>query len=347
MRYTVVGADRETGEGMELTVEAQHLSEAKERAYLKGMVVSHVVPVIAAAPHRPQPEQGHIYGAPVINVAMPRRGNSCGVAAIVLGLVAFLICWIPLVNLLSLPLSGLGLLLGLLGILIAITRGGASIGYPIAGSAICGLSLLVTMLMTTAIVGGIKSASDVIAKESARREATNQVVVGSDVQLPGEGAIWAPAGSPVQQGDVEIQVSRVRVARVPMTGRGLHDGAFTGDKIEVMIELDLRNVSSTRKAEYRSWGVGLGFLASDSGVLLTDNFGNKYLQHTRSGISKPVGAVDFEPIYPDKSVHDVLVFEPPVDSTEHLDLTLPAENFGGSGMLRIRIPGSMIERSPE
>ncbi len=39
----------------------------------------------------------------------------------------------------------------------------------------------------------------------------------------------------------------------------------------------------------------------------------------------------------------MLVFEVPVDTVSYLRLELPANNFGGTGMLRFQIPKSMIQ----
>ena len=69
-----------------------------------------------------------------VQVQMLRRGSSLGVASLVLGTISFAICWVPLLGMLGLPLSGLGFVLGLIGILVALVRKGSSIGYPIAGT---------------------------------------------------------------------------------------------------------------------------------------------------------------------------------------------------------------------
>lgn len=100
MRYIIRGADRDTAEDIELGIDAPDEATAREIAHRKGIMVSTVVPTIVPAPvtrvvARPQPsrmEQGHYAGAPVVNIAPPRRGNSLGVASLVLGILAFLIC---------------------------------------------------------------------------------------------------------------------------------------------------------------------------------------------------------------------------------------------------------------
>jgi hypothetical protein len=52
-------------------------------------------------------------------------------------------------------------------------------------------------------------------------------------------------------------------------------------------------------------------------------------------------------VYPNKPVTDVLVFELPLDTATHLDLELPATNYGGKGMIRFRIPMKSISRGSE
>lgn len=78
--------------------------------------------------HAPQPP------TPTVNVNLPRRGSSLGIASLILGVVAFAICWIPLLGMLGIPLSGLGLLLGIVGTIVAVVRRGSGIGFPIAGA---------------------------------------------------------------------------------------------------------------------------------------------------------------------------------------------------------------------
>jgi hypothetical protein len=90
-----------------------------------------------------------MHASPVIHVNAPAsHGNSLGIASMVLGILAFLICWIPVLNLLGLPLSGLGLLLG---IIISATRRGSGVGFSIAGTAISALALVVVIWMSVAI----------------------------------------------------------------------------------------------------------------------------------------------------------------------------------------------------
>ena len=112
----------------------------------------------------------------------------------------------------------------------------------------------------------------------------------------------------------------------------------------LMLKLNLLNTNPTKKVEYNSWS-GKDISFDRDYASLRDNFDNSYKRISFGLGSYPVGAVErVEFIYPNKSVTDVLVFEVPLDTMEYLRLELPAENFGGTGMLRLQIPKAMIKR---
>ena len=91
---------------------------------------------VAAAPVAVMAPPVQNVQAVAVRVEAPRRGSGLGLAACILGVLAFVICWVPLIGLIGVPLSALGLILGLIGLLVAILRKGAGIGFAIAGSAI-------------------------------------------------------------------------------------------------------------------------------------------------------------------------------------------------------------------
>jgi hypothetical protein len=154
-------------------------------------------------------------------------------------------------------------------------------------------------------------------------------------QRPGDE--WTPHNKPIRSGDVQVQITGVSVGKVPLKDV-LREGQ-SKDAL-LMVKLELLNQSATRKLEYRGWA-GRDFALGRDYATVKDNFGNGYKRISFGFSSQPVGAVErTESIYPNKSVTDVLVFEPPLDTATHLDLELPAKNFGGEGMLRFRVPKS-------
>jgi len=123
----------------------------------------------------PRLEHGHVPQAPSVNVHMPTRTSSLGVVSLILGVVAFLFCWIPLLGMLSIPLSALGLLLAAIGFVVALVRRGSGIGYPIGGGVVSGLALAIGMAQVAA-VSGVATAIDESQRQQTR---TNQEVVAS------------------------------------------------------------------------------------------------------------------------------------------------------------------------
>jgi hypothetical protein len=335
------------------------------------------IPIAARAPQTvpaqristsppPPIEAGHVPGLPSINVNLPKRASSLGIAALILGVLAFLLCWVPLVGVLTLPLSGLGLIFGIVGLLISVTRKGSGIGYPIAGGIVSTLALIIAIAQIAVIGSAANAVATAAQHANQQMSRTNQQVVtparpipvGSHNQKnqlstltldkPQELAApkaaepqWASARQPVRQGDIQVTITKVRVGKVPLNDMF---GQTTQSKDDLLaIEVDLLNLSKAKKIEYNSWRGGDFTMSRDFGTLV-DNIGNSYKRINFSMSTEIVGQTKSASIYPGKTLHDVLVFEPPVGTEKYLDLELPASNFDGTGMLRLRIPADMIQK---
>lgn len=331
MKYMVAGANRETGENIELLIDATDAREAEHAANRNGVMVRRV----SAAPSPASAssvEQGHVVGAPLVNVAIPRRGSSLGVASVIMGTLAFLICWIPLLNLVGLPLSAIGLILGVVGIAVAVSRRGSGIGLPIAGSAICALAIAVTLVWTSMVVSGARGIGNAVERAAASAE---HQLASRSVPHTTEDPHFA--GTPIAVGDISVEVTSVRVGKVPMQDRGRPAGESSEDRL--MVTVLVKNTSESSKIDYSSWNY-------DSKGGVKDNFQNVYAsaESPMFATRKPAGNVIKQTLYPGESVSDVLVFERPVDGVEFLDVQLSAVHVGGRGVLKIRCPASMIER---
>jgi hypothetical protein len=264
-----------------------------------------------------------------VNVQQPSKAaHSLGIASTVLGILAFLICWIPFVGVLGMPLSGLGLLLGVIGIILAVVRRGSGIGFSIAGSAICGLALLVAFTVTSAIVKAVDSVA-----QSARSTS-----VASDGFVPNSADQWQAASDVAQNDLVRVHVASARVGNVAL--KSFAGESESQDKL-LQITLQIDNLSHTKKLDYRGWSGGM-FGITGAGTL-EDDAGNRY-KRIGFGGTKVVGQQESESIYPSKSLSDVLVFEAPTDSAKTLRLTLPCSAYGGTGDLRITTPTSSIRK---
>jgi hypothetical protein len=83
-------------------------------------------------------EEGPAYYDP------PEPGSAAtglGVASLALGLLALTFAWIPCIGVLSLPLSGVGLILGIVGWASAGSRDNSGLGLSIAGTLLCLLAI--------------------------------------------------------------------------------------------------------------------------------------------------------------------------------------------------------------
>lgn len=157
-------------------------------------------------------------------------------------------------------------------------------------------------------------------------------------------AVWESPDRAVRLGDVQVQISGVSIGKVPLKDIVRKSGVSQDDLL--IVKLTIANVNPVKKVEYHSWAGGSISFGSDF-ASLKDNFGNNYKRITFGFGSSPLGAVEHsESIYPNKWVSEVLVFELPLDTAIHLDLELPAENYGGEGVIRYRIPAKAIVRLP-
>jgi len=219
-RFEVLAADPENGREQTVTVTATSVSDAKSQVAAMGLLVATAkltelleedstalarrtppVEVIERAPP-PQPPAQILVQAPPprivtpvqVSVRTPHHGSSLGNGAVVLGILAFVICWIPLVGAIGLPLAALGLLLAVLGFFLALFRNGAGAGMCIAGGAVCGLALIVAGSINGALILGpaLTRASQAAAKARASSQSAQAVqTTGSAVSRS-----WTPLDQP-------------------------------------------------------------------------------------------------------------------------------------------------------
>jgi len=92
------------------------------------------------------------------------RGNGAamalGIGSLVMGIVALLACWIPFVGCISIPFAALGILIGLIGVIMAITTAGRGIGFPIGGVLCSGMALVVFFIVTGGATSAIGTAME-------------------------------------------------------------------------------------------------------------------------------------------------------------------------------------------
>lgn len=198
MQWEAKGVNRETGADEVILIEADNEASAQRRANRRGLMVESVRPLdpndsvadaladLATAstatvvPTRravPPPQPAYT-GAPPqqfqptynqqavsVHVHQQRGTSGWGIAALVLGIIALLFCWVPFVGLLSMPIAAIGALLAIVGAIVSLAGGRSGIGMPMAGLLICILSIGVAVFSSgataVAITGAAAKAGDI------------------------------------------------------------------------------------------------------------------------------------------------------------------------------------------
>jgi len=159
-------------------------------------------------------------------------------------------------------------------------------------------------------------------------------------QPPPPAPTWVSATQPARRGAVSLRILSVRIGPVPppRSGQRWRDDVFAA-RPHLLVTIEIKNHDSTKKVEYWTFGEWHRWITR-AFVGLRDNFGNDYDDVN----CEPDGRVARASIYPDHLITDLLVFEPPIDSAEYLDLTLPLAHVGETGSVTFRIRTTWIER---
>lgn len=219
---------------------------------------------------------------------------------------------------------GFGLVLGIIGacvLLVVLVCGGF-------------------LMLGTAASHSARSASQAAPQQQNVVPPTTQPLNTLTAQPTPTVSEWAPGNATVRSGTIDVRIMSVKVGKVPLKQLGQ---TGSSQDVQLMISLVLKNTSPNKKLNYKSMS-GAAFALSRDFATLRDDTGNSYKRIDFGFGTEVAGAVSSESIYPGKEVTDVLVFEPPIDVAKHLDLEMPAKNFGGEGMVRFRIPAEMIGR---
>ena len=192
MKFKIYGVSRDSGKEVELVLEADTKEAAEKAAYELNIlvyvqktqaVVEHEIKAATPVVRREEEQSNQVQNAqspqqlssqqslPTLNVNVKSNSNSLGIASIILGILAFLICWIPFVGVISILLGGIGAILGIIGLVLSMKRSGSGIGYPIAGLAINGLSIGVALLIT----GALASAFDDINNQTTHKSSQGSI----------------------------------------------------------------------------------------------------------------------------------------------------------------------------
>ena len=312
---------------------------------------SAVQPVLAprplqAPPSPPQAQQTLIQNN--ILVAVPKRSSGLGIAALVLGIIACVFCWMPIVGLLCVPGALLGLVLGVVGLIKALVSKKTSVGMPVAGVVVCVVALIVVSIVSAATVAVGEAMSQAMTETTlptpqtaSEAPALKTTPASAQKSAPAAAPVetWTPASRSMKVGDITVSIVSVEVGKVPLLDMFGDEGRSA--EALLMITVSIRNNSETKKIEYQTWN-GRSFEFGNDFAVLRDENENLY-KRISFGSSKMKGAVkDVASLYPGDTATDILAYEAPVGAAKKLLLALPAKSVGGSGTIRYEIPASMI-----
>lgn len=110
-----------------------------------------------------------------VNTGTSRVG-CFAVAAVIFGLMALAGSWIPILGLAAIPLAGVGLACGLLGIMVAAIQGDG-VGTPFIGVVVSGLAIFVAMASTGAAVAVVGDVSRQVREQEQKRQAERETPI--------------------------------------------------------------------------------------------------------------------------------------------------------------------------
>lgn len=306
----------------------------------------------------------HVEEAPA-----PRLALALGVPSVLFGIVATLLPAVQYflqgklgMDWLSLPFSGLGLLLGIAALIVAVAQG-SKLTLSIFGISLC-MTALGAGLVLVSMGPQLRSLQEVVKNIEKTGGLAPQVTPKEEKKSepPPPDVKWVDASKEeIRQGDIAVLVKFVGVSQVKT--KGILEGDQLTQQKYLGIQVQVKNQSKTKKVDLRGWsgasdqsganindilnGVKQGGL---TGVLppevnLWDDHDNSYARRPAEfGETIEGQLMGKTSVYPGKSAEDLILFEVPIDKVKYLRLELDASAYGGAGKLRFQIPGAMIRR---
>lgn len=146
-------------------------------------------------------------------------------------------------------------------------------------------------------------------------------------------AEWIDADKPAIHEDVRVVVNSCRIGRVRFKDS-------ESDNELLIIELQITNLGLNTDRRYHSWRL------DGSSLRLTDDQGNRCLASRFDIPFTPIGGIQSAMLFRgnDICVRDIVTFQKPRDDAKYLNLELAARRFSADGAIGFRIPTSMIHK---
>jgi hypothetical protein len=276
-----------------------------------------------------------------VSVEIKRGVSPLGIASLVLGIIACLFCWIPFLGLFVIPLAGIGLLLALVGLIMASVNRKTGFVFPISGGIVCLLSITIALVMTGGFAVLIQKANTEAKSDTKTDESKASSKSSADQASRNLTPMTFQQGN--IQGEIDEIVHGFTTGESP-TERGL----IVKTSNFLLIKVSVSNTSSNRIYDYTTLR---------NNATLTDNKENNYHKIDSNQTVEEYGKVSVgwvapyplrgkfysnsSRISPHTGREDMLGFDIPDSPGDVLYFELQAENFGGTGKIRFEIPVSI------
>jgi hypothetical protein len=271
-----------------------------------------------------------------------------GIASLVCSIIALPVALFPCTSIFSLVLSGLALVLGLIGFILAAVKQWDGVAFPIAGTAVSVLAIAITALWMFVCAGLITSGNKAAqqtaqALQQAQQQAEQAQKANEERErttLLAQGWIDAGNNGTFKLANVaEVRIVSVKLAPVAFEQADAAPWARNNKYIQIVVSV--RNLA-IRDLEYKSWSQArLG-----DAPRLSDNM-LRAINAPNFGGGKPVvvGQQRNTNLQANQQLTDLLVFDKPFLNPTYLRLELPGSAIGAPPQtVRFFIPGSMVPR---
>jgi hypothetical protein len=290
-------------------------------------------PLVVEAPPIPLSTPITNFGPSPVDSAPGSWVHPLGLVACFVGVAALFSASFAATTILTLPLGGIGLALGLLAVLAALGDQPVRQLLPVAGAALSGL-VLAAALADPALLG---------PRYAASRRPTNydpDAVRFVPLRLSRDGSTGLEADgradasrAAIQQGMVRVQVVGAAVGPVQVVDA---KRKYTKQRY-LALAVRVQHLGNGPSVRFVHWGT----TGERSVPAATAEASGRKLSAADLGSQVAAGTTYGHDLFPGKLVDDLLVFEAPAQPGP-LRVDLPAEAWGGRGVFRFQVPASMI-----
>jgi hypothetical protein len=197
-------------------------------------------------------------------VVLPFK-NGMGTAALVMGICAIALAFIPIIGFASYPLSVLGIVFGGVGVARASKGKANNKGVAVSGLTTSVVGFIVVIVATVLYVGAV----DAGIKGASRDPVSVPSVSGSQPEAVGTEGPVAKIGQPARDGDFEFVIKSTKKASSVGTNQYL---TKTAQGEFVIVDLSVKNIGDSSQ------------LLSDWSQYLYDTSGSRYSADSAAGM---------------------------------------------------------------